>query len=209
MAKKKADTYYRSKIDILNYVLNFCTKKYYESGMRFDNEKTFKGGLNGHEAPIGSLCILSSAPFTKWYLSWLLEYKPDEGYGGTFLLKSVEDGSLCNWSNVSVFYLPLSLTDRFPQWKWTDRQYNLWDRWNRAAKRRDAYITLPCMPEFTDDGGVVLSTRERFSLSPYSPKKKFDNWKEVKLKDMLAFYDEAVANKKINYEKENPSQKGS
>lgn len=195
MPKAKPDSYNRAKIEILNYILTFFTCKSYHTVISPDKDRVFKSDLS-EPAPVGTLVILTSAPFTKYYLSWLVEIKKDDNQFYTqYLLKTIEDGSLCWWRNVGFDYLPLDTIEKFPQWKWSDKQFEFWERWKRACDRCDAYITLPCMPEFGDDGSVTLSTRERYGLSDYRAEQKFDNWKTMKLKDMMAFYKSAVANK--------------
>lgn len=195
---KTKDTYNRARIEILNYILSFSTNHYYGQEKKgytntsIDIEKAFRGGYSTDKRPpIGSLVVLLAAPFTKYYLSWYIQCE-EGGLGGRFLLKSIEDGSLCWWTNVAFKWYPLEESNKHPQWKWSDKQFEFWDRWRRACKRRDAYITLGVMPQFTDDGGVILATRERYDLSPYKAERKFDNWKKVKFKDMLEFYDYAV-----------------
>jgi len=189
----------KARLEILNYILNFSTAKYYgEKKEGYENVvANVDTAFRGHDEipPNGTLCLLSSAGFSKFYLSWLRGYK-EEGYGGSWLLESIEDGSLCWWTNVKLYFYPKQNSDQHPHWQWNDDQWALWERWKRAGKRRDAYITLPAMPIFTEDGGVVLSTRTRFSISNERSEKKFVNWKKVKFKEMLEFYDEAVANSK-------------
>lgn len=190
-----------ARIEILNYITVFCTRKYFgeNSFSMNDKEHSFVGDHFGNQStiPIGSLVSLQSAPFSKYYLSWLKEVKiEDSRFRRQFLLESIEDGSLCWWSNVSIFGLPKETTDKFPEWKWTDKQFAFKKRWfNACYKKRDAYITLPMFPIFADDGSVILKTRERYHMSDYSPEQKFDDWKKVTVKDMLDFYDKSVSNK--------------
>ncbi len=49
----------------------------------------------------GDLVALNCAPATKWYLSWVHEYDPGDGWP-KYLLESIEDGELCWWSNVGI-----------------------------------------------------------------------------------------------------------
>jgi hypothetical protein len=188
----------RSRIDILNYIVNFSTQKTYPSGGTscVSTEWAFHGSYSGvQQPPVGSLCMLSAAPFTKYYLSWLREVKLDDNrFGCQYLLESIEDGSLCWWQNVAIFHMPKETCDSNPRWQWDDTQWEFEDRWMRACKRRDAYITLPCTPIFNGKQ-VTLKTRERYGLGDYQAERTFDNWKKVKVKDMLEFYDYAVANK--------------
>ena len=201
--REKPDTFNRARIEILNYILNFSTAKYFgEKKIGFDNslhnvQSAWRGGFSDAKAPIGSLCMLSSAPFTKYYLSWLIEYK-EEGYGGSWLMKSIEDHSLCWWTNVSVYFFPPETTQRFPLWKWSDRQFDFYERWKRAQKRVGDYWTKGKLPVFNEDGSVVLGTREHIFMTVgqgdgYCPEKKFPDWKKVKFSEMVEFARFAVS----------------
>lgn len=183
----------RARLEILNYIICFSTLRNYGSGIyntSFGVEKAFVGGL-GEMPPIGSLCRLSAAPFSKYYLAWLIDYK-EEGYGGNYLLESIEDGSLCWWSNVGIDYYHPTTVASFPQWRWTDKQFEFNDRWHRTCKRMDAYIVLPSNVSFGDDYKATLSTRIRYGLSNERSEKTFEDWRKVKVSDMKEFYKQAV-----------------
>lgn len=185
----------RAKLEILNYIISFSIHKSYGNKIYstpLSEEQTFIGGLD-QVPPIGSLCRLTCCPFTKYYLSWLVETRKG-GMGTEYLLESIEDGSLCWWGNVAIDYYHPSTVSKFPQWRWSDSQFEFYDRWKRACKRRDAYMVLPVIPDFEKDGSVTLSTRIRYgglgdSFAPVS--RSFPDWKKVKVKDMLDYYDEA------------------
>jgi hypothetical protein len=184
-SEMKTDTKQKAKIEILGWITQFCL-----DNSTFGKEKPpFKAYEHNVEA--GDLVALTSASFNKWYLSWVLEVEKRADGFDRYLLESIEDGALCWWSNVS-FHL---FQDReIPQkWRWTDRQFKLRDQWFRAChKTRDAYITLPVEPEFTDDGGVIFKTRTIFVWDENNKEIKFPDWKKVKVRDLLAFYDSVV-----------------
>lgn len=186
----KKDTFDRARMEILNYIITFSTYKAYDGKVWPTGSDAYFVNSN-YNPPIGSLCMLQAAPFSKWYLSWLIEKD-----GEKFLLQSIEDQSLCWWSNVGIFHYNPKVVDEQVSWRWSDRQFKFADQWKRACKKRDAYITLPRTPQFDGDS-VTLSTRQRFNLSDYSPSKKFDNWRKVSFSDMLNFYDEAVRNEPV------------
>lgn len=186
--KKKPETYNRAKIEILNYIVCFSTYTSYDSGINsfpLSRDCTFMG--NG-EPEKGDLIKLSCAGFSKYYLSWLIEIRERNGWR-EYLLKSIEDGSLCWWSNVGIHYYSREGIEKFPNWKWNDAQFEFADKWQRACKRRDAYILLPTNPKFNEDGSVILRCRVRYGLNPYSPEKTFPNWRKMKVSEMLEFYD--------------------
>ncbi len=181
--------------EILNYIITFCTKSNYGDGYSHlpDVKNSFYSTSSDgvKNIPIGSLVRLMAAPFSKYYLSWLREVEYNDGdYSTKWLLESIEDGSLCWWENVQLWALPKTTTDEYPSWQWTDQQFQFKKRWfNACHKKRDAYILLPCFPEFKEDGSVMLSLRTRFSIKDDRPEIRFDNWQKVKTKEMLEFYD--------------------
>jgi hypothetical protein len=138
--------------------------------------------------------MLQSAPTSKFYLGWLKEIRPsDNRFSTEYLLESIEDGDLCWWSNVGIFNLPLTLTDTFPNWKWTDKQWQFDDKWfNACYKRRHCYELRPRPAKFNEDGSVILMLRRVFS-DEIIAEKKFDNWRKVLVKDFLEFYDSAYS----------------
>jgi len=192
----KPESYKRSRIEILNYVLNFGTYK------SWDNDRSVRLKEDDcYFVPTGSpnkgdLVLLSSAPFGEWYLSWYLDTDPKENGFDIHLLQSLETGKLCNWTNVSFNHLNRKFLDKRPDWRWVDKQWEFKDRWWRACyRKRDAHMTLPKMPVFHDDGSVTLSTRTRYNLDDKEPTRKFLDWRKVLVRDMLDFYDEVVSEK--------------
>lgn len=187
----------RARLEILNYIIAFCTQEHFESGERygiFDLGHSFKSGiLTDINIQIGSLVKLKSAPFSKWYLSWLIEIK-DNGYEREYLLKSIDDNSLCWWSNVSIAALPLETSDKFPSWKWNDEQFEFNDRWVRKACK-DCYMFRPLYAEFGEDNNVTLGIREMFSNETVNSI-TFQNYKKVTVKQMRDFYLETTLIKK-------------
>ena len=181
------ETRQRAKLEILSWVTQFCL-----ANSRYGKDKPPFTGYT-HSVKAGDLVVLTmTRAANKWYLSWVVEVEKVKNGFDRYLLESIEDGALGWWHNVSFFVFQ----DReIPQsWRWTDRQYKLRAQWFRAChKTRDAFITLPCEPVFTDDGGVIFSTRTRFSWDENNKEIKFQNWKKVKVRELLAFYDSVVA----------------
>ncbi len=178
----------KARLQMLNYIINFCTSKNYGDGLN-------SGGFGDcyfepKDKPIpGDLVSLQSAPFSEWYLSWYREYVEDNKLGGVHVLESIETGKLCNWSNVSFCVLNRKLVNDHTIWKWTDQQFRFKEKWFRACyKKRNAHTDLPCFPEFKEDQSVTLKIRKRFGLGD-DRSKQFSNWKKVLVKDMLEFYD--------------------
>lgn len=204
----KAESRNRARIEILSYIMQFAVKKYYgkdSSGRSIGDipnpEWSFQGEMcKEHETPIGSLCRITSVSASKWYLSWLVDVEINQGGFHRYLLESIEDGSLCWWSNVGLDYFsPESVR---PHWRWTDKQHELNDRWFKTIeKKRETYITKPMYLIFDGDK-VTLKTRQKFSIGDFSAEKTFDNWRKVQIKDMLEFWDQAMINRK-EYERIN------
>jgi hypothetical protein len=205
-----SDTYYRSRFEILSWIMQFFTKNYYGSDdvSRVSATQGFHSEfMTGQDPPIESLCILIGAPATKWYLGWLVKIEP--GYGGDkqYTIRSIEDGSLCRWFNVDIKWLLPEVTDRFPSWKWTDKQFKVSDRWRRIARLNNDYTTVPLNPIFHDDGSVTLGTREKFGGlledGGYRPTKVFPSWKKLKTAEMKSFYLHAIQSRDEQYKRKN------
>jgi hypothetical protein len=187
----------RARLEILNHMFQFCMSRKIDGipvSLGLDGKYSFESGFLKQPTSddIGALVALNSAPFSKWYLSWLREIQPrDNGFATIYVLESIEDGELCNWSNVSLNIFDKDEIRR--SWKWTDQQFAFNDRWNCVCfKEKDAYIVLPCQPEFHADGSVTLSTRTRFGFDEINPEKTFPSWKKVTKDVMREFYDWAV-----------------
>lgn len=140
---------------------------------------------------VGDLVALRSCSPTKWYLSWLRKYDPNNGWP-KYLLESIDDGSLCWWENVGVDFYNRDRVKDNPQWQWNDDKFAFYDRWNKVCRKNDAHIVLPCMPVFADDGSVLLNVRIRYGLSDYQNPRTYQNWKKVTMKEMDIYYKECV-----------------
>lgn len=184
----------RARILILNFITQFSLSKEFGDGRSFGGLKSFNASYEQKAVP-GDLVALQAAPATKWYLSWLVSRQWPEGHAcEQYTLESIEDGELCDWSNVGLMYYDREEVELHPEWRWTDEQHEFNDRWLRSCrKERDAYMHVPLMAQFSGDG-VTLGLRTRWSLYGYKPSKTWDNWKKVTIKQMLQFYDDAVAN---------------
>lgn len=198
MPTKKPDTYNRSRIEILHHILQFSTGHYFgdkkegHENIWMDVENCFRGGyINDFPIEIGSLCVLSACKSTKWYLSWCLDIKEGGDWGSKqYLMKSVEDGELIWWHNVAVYQYPKEKTELNPHWKFTDKQFEVWDKWKRVFQKRDSFSLRSMLPVFNnEDNSVILKCSARWMEDKFY-EKKFDNWKTLTQKQMLEFYDE-------------------
>lgn len=184
----------RSRILILSHLAQF-------SLLRRFGDRVY-GGLaemafsaEGESIP-GDLVALQSAPPSKWYLGWLVSKQWLQGHADqTFTIESIEDGELCDWSNVGVIHYNRSTVAEHPSWRWSDEQHEFNDRWHKICRtERDAYIYLPTQADFRpDDSGVTLGVRVRFGLREERSLRSFSDWTTLTDSEMLAFYDEAAA----------------
>ena len=144
---------------------------------------------------IGDLVALHSAPPSKWYLGWLqgIAKAPDH-FGTKYAIESLEDGEVCDWSNVGLRYYDRSQVSHHPEWRWDDQQHEFNDRWKRVCyKERDAHWYLPKQVAFDQDSGVTLGVRVRHTPEVIPFETHFSAWKKLTKRDMLKAYDDAVA----------------
>lgn len=191
--KNKIETRNQARIEILNYIMQFCIVKCFgPNSFSFGQEETsFHGShFDKKDPPIGSLCILQSAPTSIYYLGWLREIKPHQSSFCTqFLIESIEDGSRCWWSNVGIWHLPLETTNKFADWQWTDKQFEFQKRWYTCFRRSYIYNFRSMKPAFNEDGSVTVRIRKMWG-SEVSAEKTFSNWKKVLSRDLKEFITE-------------------
>jgi hypothetical protein len=197
MGQRKPDTYTRAHRSMMGYILSFCLSRIYGDEVEAEYPRTW-GGLtgfvstgygDGRSPEVGDLILLSSCAPNKWQLGWLRATRELQPGWPEYLIASAEDGELCWWGNVGISYFQRRAIS--PSWRWTDRQFEVWDRWNRAYKRRGGYIVKVCPPDFGEDGSVTLSTRITHGLSDDRTSETFPDWRKVTLAQMLALYDRA------------------
>lgn len=192
------DTWNRSRLEILNHITQFCLSHKWDETRTSPGYHAFVSDISDKPAQVGDLVAIKSAPVSKFYLGWLEEMDPGTASAfPRYLLRSIEDGTLCWWSNVGIDYMDREVLADYPNWRWTDRQYAFKDRWWHVCYReRDAYITLPMFPEFGEGFSVTLGTRTRFGLDSHRPTRTFDDWRKVTKAMMGQFYDECAADRK-------------
>lgn len=195
MSRRKPDTYHRAYRAMIHYLLSFCMTRIHGDA-EVEYPKTwpaltgFASDGGGRKVQVGDLVLLSSCPASKWQLGWLRDTRERTAGWPEYLIASAEDGELCWWGNVGIAYFPRRETQ--PNWRWTDRQHLVWDRWRRAYKRRGGYMVKVCPPEFGDGYAVTLSTRITHGLSDERTSETFPDWRKVTFAQMLKLYDRAV-----------------
>ena len=109
----------RAYIEIISYVTAFATQTVYFSGKYGCFGPAF---LGSEDVKVGDLVRLQGGPPTKWFLSWVIEIKPN----GEYLLESIMDNSLCNWTNIAL--MPFDREKILDSWRWDDKQFALRDK---------------------------------------------------------------------------------
>lgn len=185
-----------AKMHILGHVMNnFLTRKYEQTGDKYPGFDSFLSFVGAGKPSIGDLVALQSVrQKTKWYLSWYVGFESRGNYfSDIHVLESIEDGELCNWSNVGFMVMDREVLKKHPEWLWSDQQFGFKERWYKSIYRlRDCHITLPAGPWFDQDGyGVTLGTRTKFSLGGET-KKRFVDYRKVRITDMSEYYDQAA-----------------
>lgn len=171
-----SETYNRSRMCILNEILSYP----------MIGDKDWEDDRNPKK---GEIVSLNSAPPSKWYLSFVEEVRVNS-LGNEYLLKSIEDGELCWWSNVGINVYRPKIGSYKEYWNWTDKQFAFNDRWKKVCfKWNDAWLFRPYDAKFLDNGAVKLSLYERHDFDhKYKYEKVFDNWKKTTMKIMDEFY---------------------
>lgn len=192
----KGETRHQARQAIMHYVLSFCTTR------AWPDRKTpglhgFTPEHGGHRALVGDLVLLESVGgWTKWNIGWLREINPNDGYP-IHVIESLEDGELCNWSNVGLAFLPREELASHPSWQWNDRQHAFRDRWNRICfASKDAYIVKPLPPVFGQGYTVTLGTRTAHGFDDIRPTRSFPDWRKVTKAMMAQCYAECAAERK-------------
>ena len=194
---------------IVDYILQFGVSRIYENS-ESEYPRTSGGsvgfvstGFSGSDsAKIGDLICLESARQSPWRLSWLREARAERGGDTSYLCESVQDGTLCWWSNVGVSYFHRSTLEKHPEWRWTDEQYAFNEKWMKACKRHDPYLYRPLWADFAEDGTPTIGTRSRFDFDGFRATGTVPNWKKITQKALADMYLAFVAEHKAQPKKE-------
>lgn len=178
----------RAYHSLINYLHTFCLNQLimYEGGPRPFNSFTHEGFIIGEEPKEGDLVQLSAAPYSKWQLSW---YHESDTEHDQHLLESVQDGSFCNWANVGFNIFTRETVNNNPQWRWTNKQFEFWDKWNKALKAEDAHIYPSNGVSFSKDlSTAIVSIRMRYGLSAKTVELELTNWNKITIKALRQNY---------------------
>ena len=179
MPTKKSDTFDRRYATVIHYITSFCMTHIGGDARASPSIYGFRSDFFGDRVPEGSLCVLQSAPISEWQVSFYIgEDKP-----GHHLLESAQTGRVCRWTNVSVNWLDDERANG--HWRWSDRQYDINDRWLRACRKGGTsyFTTVPTYAEFDGDT-VVLKMRRKFDQSGARVSRSFEKWWRLKAGEM-------------------------
>ena len=181
------DTWNRSRLAILDRVVGMSTGKKYAN----DSVPTsYEGFIHGHQPRLGDLVRIESVlQPTKWYLSWFVEMY-DTSWNRC-LLQSIDDHECCVWENIGLSVYDRTVIEKHAEFRWSDGQWDFWDRWSAPDPKNDPYIVLPMMPVF-DGNSVTIQCRIRFGFGGPTEPVTFPNWREVSDKQLLNTYRDAV-----------------
>lgn len=199
MAAEKTASKSRSRTRILHYVLSFCVTKIFGSEEAIKKHPQTHGGISGFvkvsdntPVQVGDLVLLEAAPATKWQIGWLAETRSTPEGWTEYLIESLEDGSLCWWSDVGLCFLKRDAVQA--QWRWDDRQWAFKDRWFRVCdKAWGASDDRPLLPDFGDGFAVTIGTRTSNRFDDIGPTRTFPDYRKVTKAMMAQCYAECVA----------------
>jgi hypothetical protein len=186
----------RAKIRILSHITQFSLATILPGNQhhRCLSDMGFRNDLTNETVRIGDLVALQSAPSSKWYLSWLnaIEKSDRSSFEHRYLLESIEDGEECWWCNVSFLYYSREDLEHHPEWRWTDAQFQLNDRWTRTClKEKDSYRFKPDRLKF-EGSDVRLRIRQHIWYTGPGNERAIGPWKKLTIASMKRIYNEMV-----------------
>ena len=185
----------RSRMLIMNHIAQFSLGRLHSSGVPWPPMRDMAFAPSD-SPPNGALVALQAAPPSKWYLSWVVDQSWPAGHAGpSWGLSSIEDGEVCNWSNVSFLVYDPAQVSSHPEWRWTDEQHEFNVRWTKMRDQENGYMRPPKYAVFSPDSWTVyLSIRLRYD---HENKKEFgayfDDWRKMTDEMMIEAHKRFVA----------------
>ena len=165
--------YDRARLAILNQLCAFSLQQEI-SGRGYPTNRGHRFDLESKPV-IGDLVALSGGRMnTAFYLSWV-EQIGGEGVEG-HLLRSVDDGSLRDWTNVGFMVLDRGWVAENPHWRWSDEQFALNDRWAGIFSAECLAATYRRRPVRFEGEGCTL-VAERASGGNFT--RFFESWRAL------------------------------
>lgn len=184
---------------LTDYLLHFCVSRIYGTdNAAQEHPRTFGGHtgfvspeLNGDTKLIpGDLLLLSGHRDPKWRMAWLVQIREDDLCPGYLVQSAAGEGEVTWMSNVEVAYFHRPVLQQHPEWKWTNEQHLLAERWmTHVSRHRDTQLLVPMQPVFLGDS-VTLRARARFGLDDYKPSITVSDFRSLDSADLLRCYDE-------------------
>lgn len=179
----------RSRLLLLAHLAQFSLCRRLPGGQPFaglrDMAFTFVEDGVG-DVRVGDLVALQSAPPTKWYLSWVHDARRGAGgYDATYVLESIEDGELCNWSNVGLLRYSREEVEGHPEWRWTEAQHAFNARWLRQGRWSHRKVAMKVCFNGAGDGAVL---RARIPYTDETRAVAVEDWRRVRLKELRAVW---------------------
>lgn len=185
----------RSRLEIMHYMLSFCTSRSYGAdGRLYPGSEGFVFGADGKDVRVGDLVLLESIMPPYFPVGWLHEIDLTHGAGHSarYLVESIDNGKMCWWSNVGIKYFPRDKVSSC--WRWVDRQWEFKERWFRVCyKIKGAYIDRPLFPEFGEGFSVSIGLRTSHGIDDIVARRTYPDWRKITIGMLAACFDECVA----------------
>lgn len=202
--KAKTPTYHHAHRLIIDHLLQFAMSRVYIEG---DHKRHHPGSVgffpatdNSITLKPGDLVLVTSAPASKWRLSWLVEQRQFPNGDWQYALASIEDREECWWSNIGIAYLERNELECHQNWRWNDEEYEFNAKWFEACRREDAYIYLPVPVRFVAGYQAEIGVRTRYSINDKRPVRTIADYRKATFKSLRALYIEMCEESK-NQEK--------
>jgi hypothetical protein len=185
---------------ITDYLLQFCVSRIHgmanaasETPRTFGTHTGFVSlDLAGGDDVLrkGDLLLISGHRRLEFRMGWLKQVRVT-CRGNEYLVQSTCGEGQIDWlHNVEVCFFHRLTLEQHPEWRWTNEQHWLADRWMEAVTRcRDTRLIAPVMPVFWGDS-VRLKARGRFGIADFMPEKTISDFRELTQEKLLAAYDE-------------------
>lgn len=185
---------------ITDYLLQFCVSRIHGmTNAASDKPRTFGAhtgfvslDLAGGEDALkpGDLLLISGHRRLEFRMGWLKQVRV-ACCGTEYLVQSTMGEGQIDWlHNVEVSFFHRPTLEQHPEWRWTNEQHQLADRWMETVTQcRDTRLIAPVIPVFWGDS-VRLKARGRFGISDFIPEKTITDFRELTQEDLLLAFDE-------------------
>jgi hypothetical protein len=188
---------------ILDYLLQFALSRIFDEVSAATEYPQTRGGLTGFvicdlvgkgTPQVGDLVLLDAMRDVEYRLCWLKDIQLDQEHGfHKYLCESLQTGQQCWWSSIGIKFLHRHTLNQHPEWRWTNEQHDFQSRWFQACANQGAYVYRPLMPDFLEDGMVIIGTRTMFSqAADYRARHYLANWQDTTVEQLEVIYQNLV-----------------